>query len=348
MTMMKVAMYYNNHDVRIETQQIPSIADDELLVKVMASGICGSDVMEWYRIKKAPLVLGHEIAGVIEQVGTHVTAFKKGDRVFVTHHVPCNTCRYCLNGHESLCHTLHTTKFYPGGFAAYLRVPSINVNRGTFLLPDTMSFDEATFIEPLACVVRGFRTAGFTPAQSVLVLGSGMAGLLHIKLAKALGAAKIFVTDVSEFRLQMAQDMGADVVMNATDNITDIIKHNNDGRLIDFVVLCAGVSSAVAQAITAVQPGGTLLLFAPTTPTETIPIDLYDVWNKQITILSTYAGARKDIIDAIELLTSHRVTVTDMITHRLPLTDAKKGFSLVSTAQDSMKVILYPHEHIEE
>lgn len=345
MTMMNVAMYYNNHDVRIEKQQIPSISDDELLVKVMASGICGSDVMEWYRAKKAPLVLGHEIAGIVENVGTHITNFKRGDRVFVTHHVPCNTCRFCLNGHHTLCHTLHSTKFYPGGFAEYLRVPSLNVNRGTFRLPETISFDEATFIEPLACVVRGFRTAGFTPAQSVLVLGSGIAGLLNIKLAKAFGAAKIFATDISPFRLQMAKNMGADVVMNAKENITEIIKRNNDDRLIDFVILCTGVSSAVTQAITAVEPGGTLLLFAPTIPKETIPIDIFDVWNKQIKIVSTYAGAGKDIIDAIELLTSNTVSVTDMITHRLPLTDANKGFLLVSNAQDSMKVILYPHEN---
>lgn len=348
MTMMNVAMYYNNHDVRIEEQQIPVISDDELLVKVMASGICGSDVMEWYRIKKAPLVLGHEIAGVVEKTGKTVRTFKKGDRVFVTHHVPCNTCRYCLNGHHSLCHTLHSTKFYPGGFAEYLRVPSINVDRGTFLIPEKMSYDEATFIEPLACVVRGFRTAGFRPAQSVLVLGSGMAGLLNIKLAKTFGAAKTFATDVSSYRLQMAKNIGTDVVMNAKENITEIIKRNNDGRLADLVILCAGVPSAVTQAITAIEPGGTLLLFAPTTPKETIPIDVFDVWNKQITILSTYAGVGKDIIDAIELITSKTITVTDLITHRLPLIEANKGFALVSDAQDSMKVILYPHGNKQE
>jgi L-iditol 2-dehydrogenase len=343
MTMMNVAMYYNNHDVRIEKQPVPTISDDELLVKVMASGICGSDVMEWYRIKKAPLVLGHELAGTVEETGANVTGFKKGDRVFVTHHVPCNTCRYCLNGKHTLCHTLHSTKFYPGGFAEYLRVPAINVDRGTMLLPDQMGFDEATFIEPLACVVRGFRTAGFKPAQSVLVLGSGMAGLLNIKLAKAYGAAKVFATDISEYRIKMAKKMGADVAMNARDDMVKIIKEQNDGRLADFVVLCAGASSAVTQALDCIEPGGTLLLFAPTMPKETIPIDMFEVWNKQITIVSTYAGAGKDIIDAMELIRSKQVNVEDMITHRLPLTDAKKGFSLVADAQDSIKVILYPH-----
>lgn len=343
MTMMNVAMYYNNHDVRIEKQPVPSISDDELLVNVMASGICGSDVMEWYRIKKAPLVLGHELAGIVEEAGANVTGFKTGDRVFVTHHVPCNTCRYCLNGQQTLCHTLHSTKFYPGGFAEYLRVPAINVDRGTMLLPDEMGFDEATFIEPLACVVRGFRTAGFKPAQSVLVLGSGMAGLLNIKLAKAYGASKVFATDISEYRIGMAKKMGADVAMNAKEDIVKIIKEQNDGRLADFVVLCAGASSAVKQALDCIEPGGTLLLFAPTMPKEKIPIDMFEVWNKQMKIVSTYAGAGKDIIDAMELIRSRQVNVEDMITHRLPLTDAEKGFSLVADAQDSIKVILYPH-----
>ncbi len=340
MKKMKVAMYYNNLDVRIEEMDIPKIDDDELLVKVIASGICGSDVMEWYRIKKAPLVLGHEIAGKIVKCGKNVKKFKVGDRVFVTHHVPCNTCRYCLNNEHTLCDTLHSTKFYPGGFAEYIRIPAINVDRGTFLLPDEMSNDEATFIEPLACVVRGFRIAGFKPAQSVLVLGSGIAGLLNIKLSKSLGASKIFGTDINNYRLEMARKMGADIAINANENIPEIIEKNNDGRLVDFVILCTGSTAAVKQAVQSVEPGGTLLLFAPTKPEIEIPIHLFDVWNKQIKIFSTYAGAGKDIIDAIELIKSKKLIVTDAITHKLPLEKAQEGFTLVSNADKSIKVIL--------
>ena len=199
---MKVAVYYNNRDVRIEERAVPEIGPDEILVKVISSGICGSDVMEWYRIKKAPLVLGHEIAGVVEKVGKNVSRFKQGDRVFVSHHVPCNTCRYCLAGMHSLCDTLRTTNFDPGGFSQYIRVPPINVDRGTFILPDPVSFDEGSFVEPLACVLRGLRLAGFKPAMRVLVLGSGISGLLHIKALRALGAGRIVATDVTDFRLE--------------------------------------------------------------------------------------------------------------------------------------------------
>lgn len=340
---MKVAMYYNNKDIRIEEQEVPRISNDELLVKVMASGICGSDVMEWYRIKKAPLVLGHEIAGIVEKAGSNVDEFKKGDRVFVTHHVPCNTCRYCLKGEHTICHLLHSTKFYPGGFAEYLRVPTINVDRGTFLLPDKVSFDQGTFIEPLACVVRGFHKAKYKPAQSVLILGSGIAGLLHIRLAKAYGATKIFATDVSSYRLELAKKSGADEVFHATEDVASLVQKQNDGRLADFVVLTAGVPSAVTQAFSCVEDGGTILLFAPTNPGETIPLEFFEVWNKQIHVTSTYAGAGRDILESIDLLSSETIVVDDLISHKLPLTEAKKGFELVANADKSMKVILLPH-----
>jgi len=171
---MRVAMYYNNNDVRLEEMPVPRIGPGEILVKVIASGICGSDVLEWYRIKKAPIVLGHEIAGEIVEVGEGVGKVKEGDRVFVSHHVPCNTCRYCRSGNHTVCETLHTTNFDPGGFAEYIRAPRINVDQGTFILPDEITFEDGSFVEPLACVVRGQRVAGFRPGMSVLVLGSGM------------------------------------------------------------------------------------------------------------------------------------------------------------------------------
>ena len=169
----RVAVYYKNDDIRLEERPFPKIGPGEILMRIEASGICGSDVMEWYRIKKAPLVLGHEVAGVVEEVGEGVKKFKKGDRITAAHHVPCNTCKYCLNGQYSVCDTLRSTNFDPGGFAQYVRLPAINVDRGTFLLGDGVSFEEGTFAEPLACVLRGQRIAGLRPGDSVLVLAVG-------------------------------------------------------------------------------------------------------------------------------------------------------------------------------
>ena len=342
MNTMKVAVYYNNHDVRIETRPIPTINDNELLVKVKASGICGSDVMEWYRIKKAPRILGHEIAGDIIQVGANVKTYKAGDRVFVSHHVPCNTCDYCLQGHHTLCHTLHTTNFDPGGFAEYLRVPAINVDRGVFKLPDTMTYDEGVFIEPFACVIRGLHTADFKAGQRVLILGSGISGLLFIKLANAWGAKQILATDITDFRLKSATKAGAQTVINAKDDVPAAVTKATDGHLADIAVICTGAPPAVQQALKSVRPGGTVLLFAPTEPGVQIPCDLFDIWNKQLRIVSTYAGSPRDIAEAVSLLASHQVHIDDLITHRLPLTEAAKGFDLVAKAQDSIKVILEP------
>ena len=340
---MHVAMYYNNNDIRIEEMPVPEIGPDEFLVRVQASGVCGSDVMEWYRIKKAPCVLGHEITGDIVEVGKNVKSFHVGDRVFVSHHVPCNACTFCLNDQHTLCDTLHSTNFYPGGFAEYLKVPPVNVDRGTFLLSDELTYNDGVFIEPLSCVVRGLRIAEFQSGQSILIIGSGMAGLLHIKLARALGASRIIATDVEEFKLKVAQKIGADVIIHADNNIPQQVKKNNNGKLADFVVLCTSSLSAVRQTLESVAPGGTILFFAPTQPGVVVPFQLFDLWNKQVKMMSTYAGAPKDITTAIDLLTSKKVAVEDLITHKLPLTDAAKGFKLVADGTHSIKVILKPH-----
>jgi L-iditol 2-dehydrogenase len=344
MKTMKVAMYYNNNDVRIQEMPIPTINENELLVKVKASGICGSDVMEWYRIKKVPLVLGHEITGDIVEVGKKVKKYKVGDRVFVSHHVPCNSCNFCEKDQHTLCHTLHSTNFYPGGFAEYLRVPEINVDRGVFVLPKEISYEEGAFIEPLACTIRGLRIAEMKPGQSVLVLGSGVAGLLQIKLAKSMGANKIFATDIDDYRLETAKKIGADVAIHAKENVPEQLKKHNNGKLADLVILCAGVPSAVKQALQSVEAGGTILFFAPPESNVEIPFPLFELWNKQVKMVSTYAGAPRDIKEAIELLKSKKVKVADMITHRLALEETPKGFKLAAQAQKSIKIIIEPNK----
>ena len=340
MEKMKVAMYYNNNDVRIEEMPIPKINDNELLVKVKACGICGSDVMEWYRIKKAPRVLGHEMSGDIVKVGRNVKKFKVGDRIFVSHHIPCNNCNYCRSDQHTICDTLHSTNFDPGGFSEFLRVPEINLECGVFILPNEISYEEGAFIEPLACVVRGLRAADIKKGQNVLVIGSGVAGLLNIKLAKANGAKKIFATDINDFRLNKAKEVGADKVIHANENVPEQVKKFNNGNLADLVILCVGAPSAAIQALESVASGGTILFFAPTEPGVEIPFPLFDLWNKQVKMVSTYAGAPRDIKEAINLIKNKKVKVTDLITHRFPLNEAAKGFKLTAQAKNSIKIII--------
>jgi len=339
---MRVAMYYNNNDIHLEEMPTPKIRPGELLVKVMAAGICGSDVLEWYRLKTAPRVLGHEITGEIVQVGKDVSGYREGDRVFVSHHVPCNTCKYCRAGHHTACETLHKTNFDPGGFSEYLRVPPINVAYGVLRLPDSVSYEEGTFIEPLGCVLRGQRLAGVSRGQTVLVLGSGIAGLLHIQAAKAQGAGKVFATDIIEYRLRAAERFGADQVIDAKEDIPSRVRELNDGYLADTVILCTGAVLAVKQALESVDRGGTVLFFAVPPAGVEVPVDFAPLWRNEIRLQTTYAASPQDLEMALGLLDSKEISVRDMITHRLPLAETGKGFKLVAEAKESIKVIIEP------
>lgn len=341
---MRVGMYYNNRDVRVEEMPVPQIGPGEILVKIIASGICGSDVLEWYRVKKAPRVLGHEIAGDIVEVGEKVTSYKKDQRVFVSHHIPCNTCFYCLKGYHTACETLHTTNFDPGGFAEYVRVPELNVDRGVFVLPDEVSYDEGTFVEPLGCVIRGQRVARFQPGDSVLILGAGISGLLHLLTARAMGAGRIMATDINEHRLKAAMDMGADAAWHASEDIPARVREMNDNRLVDIVIVCAGALSAFDQALKSVDRGGTVLCFATTEPHETVSVPMNEFWRNEIKLMPSYGCAPRDAAIAIDLLRSKRIPMLEkMITHKLPLDKIGLGFQLVAEAADSMKVIIEPH-----
>lgn len=340
---MRVAMYYNNRDIRIEEVPRPEIGPEEVLIRIEASGICGSDVMEWYRIHKAPLVLGHEIAGQIVEVGTRVEKYRLGDRVAASHHVPCNTCHYCLSGHPTVCNTLRRTNFYPGGFAEYVRLPAINVDRGIYPLPESLSYEAATFIEPLACVLRAQQIARLRPGQTVLVLGSGLAGLLHIQLARSLGAGLIVATDLSSFRLEAARQLGADVVFPADRYAPSLLQEVNDGFLADLVLVCTGARQAQLQALGSVERGGTVLFFAPTDQGVTIPLSINDLFfRNDITLTTSYAGSPADHWRARQLIQAGVLDIQGLITHRLPLSETQEGFRLVAEAGNSLKVIIEP------
>jgi L-iditol 2-dehydrogenase len=338
------AVYYNNHDIRIQEALIPQIGEDEALLKVMASGICGSDVIEWYRVPRAPLVLGHEATGVIDKVGAKVKAVKVGDRVFVSHHVPCFNCRYCKRGHHTACHTLHTTNYYPGGFSQYIRIPKINLDFGVYKLPDDMSFEEGTFIEPLACVCRGQRLSNLQKDDTVLIIGSGIAGILHVQLAKFKGIKKIVVSDINPYRLELAKKFGATDTINAKDDVPAKLKEVNEGHLADQVIVCTGAISASLSALESVDNGGTILFFAVPDPTVKLPVPINQFWRSEITMQTSYGAAPNDLEDSLKVLATKQLNIKDMITHRLPLTEAQEGFRLMAEAGQSLKVILQPNE----
>jgi L-iditol 2-dehydrogenase len=341
---MLVSVYYNNQDVRVEEFPMPEIGEEEVLLKVMASGICGSDVLEWYRLPKAPRVLGHEATGIIEQVGKKVTNLKIGDRIFVSHHVPCNTCSHCQKGHHTACETLHNTNYFPGGFSQYIKVPKINVQLGIYKLPDDMTFEEGTFIEPLACVVRGQRLANIQKEDTVLIIGSGISGILHTQLSKFKGAKKVIVADINQYRMELAVQFGADYAFNADDSLPQKIKALNEGHLADKVIVCTGATSAVTLAVDSVEKGGTILFFAVPDPTVKIALPINQFWRNEITIQTSYGAAPNDLEEALSILSTKKMNIKDMITHTLPLREAQKGFQLMTNAGKSLKVILKPND----
>jgi L-iditol 2-dehydrogenase len=271
-----------------------------------------------------------------------VESYKIGDRMIVSHHVPCNTCCYCLSDHQTACETLHTTNYYPGGFAEYLRVPELNVDRGIYLLPDEVSYEEGTFIEPLACVLRGQRLAGIEAGNTVLVMGSGISGILHIQLARLFGAARIIATDISKYRIDAARRFGADIVFDAAEDLPEKLREVNEGRLADKVVVCAGSLSAAKQALQCVDRGGTVLFFAVPEPGIDLPVPLNDLWRNEMTIMTSYGAAPADLATALGLIRAKRINAQDMITHRLSLTETGRGFQLVAQGKESLKVIIEP------
>ena len=340
---MLAAIYYSNKDVRIEELPMPEIGEEEVLLKIMASGICGSDVIEWYRLPKAPKVLGHEATGIIDKVGAKVKSLKIGDRVFVSHHVPCNKCRHCQRGHHTACETLHTTNYYPGGFAQYIKVPKINVEFGVYKLPDDMSFEEGTFIEPLACVTRGQRLADLNKEDSVLIIGGGISGILHAQLAKYKGVQNVVVADINQYRLGFAKKFGADHALDAKENLPQKLKEVNDGCLADQVIVCTGATSAALTALDCVEKGGTILFFAVPDPTVKVPLPINQFWRNEITLRTSYGAAPNDLEDSMAVLATKRLNIKDMITHRLSLSEAQEGFRLMAQAGESLKVILEPN-----
>jgi L-iditol 2-dehydrogenase len=341
--LLRAAVYYSNNDIRMEEFQIPAIGPGELLLKISMCGICGSDVMEWYRIKTAPRVLGHEAVGVISDLDENIENVKTGDRVFVSHHVPCYTCRHCLRGEHTVCQTLHNTNIDPGGLAEYARVPSINVDQGIFPLPSSVIDEEGVLIEPLGCVIRGQDRMGISTGDSVLVLGSGVSGILHIQLAKSKGATRVLATDVNEHRLAYAEKFGADAVLDATINVPKFVREENDGNLFDRVIVSTAAVQAIRQAFDCVEEGGRILLFAPTPPGVKIPLDLNQLWSKQVSVTTTYAASPSDLSAALELIELGQVNVREMVTHRLSLDNTSLGFRLVAEAGESLKVVVKPH-----
>jgi L-iditol 2-dehydrogenase len=345
---MRVITYYANDDIRVMEAAVPEIGKGELLVQLRACGICASDVMEWYMRPRAPLYPGHEPVGVVAALGEGVEQFVVGQRVFLHHHVPCMVCHFCERGSFSQCATFRATRLYPGGLAEYIRVPAQNVLLDVLPLPEELSFEEASLIEPLACCVRGIERAMIRAGDSVLVLGAGSNGLMLAQLARLRGAVRVMIVDPIAYRRQRALDMGIDVALDPSDghtaSLSEQVQAANNGRKPDSVLVTPSSIAAMQQGIELVGPGGTVLLFAPPPPADVLALTPNTLFFQEITLRTSYSAGPYETRQALELLRSRRIDPQKLITHRFALQDAPQAFQLVARPGEALKVVIVAGE----
>jgi len=317
---MNAAMYYSLDDVRIEEMPTPEIGSEEILIEMKACGICGSDLMDWYLENRAPLVLGHEPAGIVVKTGDKVEDFKLGERVFVHHHVACLTCHYCLRGDYTMCEKFGQTHIHPGGFAEYFKVPAPNLQIDTLKIPDKVSFEEATFIEPIACCIRALTKCNVQPGDTVVIIGAGPSGIIHTTLSRSHGASQIIVSDLINYRLEAARKFGADLTINPrSESLVKKVEEVTNGMGADIVVVTAPNVKAFSEGMDVCRKGGTVCLFAPTSPNEYIRVSPHKLFFSEIKIVPSYSTSHIETRTALKLISSGRIKAKELITHRFPL-----------------------------
>jgi L-iditol 2-dehydrogenase len=338
---MKVATYYALDDIRIEDKPKPKIAADEILVEMKACGVCGSDLMDWYLRSRAPLVLGHEPAGIIAEAGKNVESFEISDCVFVHHHVACLNCHFCLHGDYTLCAQFAQTHLEPGGFAEYFRVPAPNLQIDTLKLPANVSFEEATLIEPMGCCIRAQNKCKIQKGDSVAIVGAGPSGIIHVMLVKLAGASKVIVSDTVDYRLKEAQRLGADITVNPLkQKVAEKVKNVTQGRGADVVIVTAPNVKAIEESVSLCRRGGTLCLFAPTKPEEQVRLSPHRLFFNEVRIVPSYSTSHLETRKALELISSGKIKARELITHRFPLSQTAEAFKIAAHSKECLKVVI--------
>jgi L-iditol 2-dehydrogenase len=318
----------------------PAPGPGEALVRTRVSGICGSDLLDWYVRQKAGTVLGHELSGTIVALGQGVVDFRPGDRVVPHHHAPCLACPVCTAGRYVHCPAWRSSRLDPGGMAEFVRVPARNLAHDTLRVPDGLSDEEASFTEPLATVVKAFRRGRFSAGQSLLCVGLGTTGQLAIRLGRVLGASVVAGADRVDSRLEAAGGSGAEFRIDVRrEGIADGARRASGGAGFDFVLVGPGKREVVTDAFAAVAPGGTLLLFTMAPPSEGWSVALHDLYFREISVVPSYSCGPDDTREALALLADRRVSVGDLVTQRFGIAEAAEAFARAREPEGSMKVV---------
>ncbi|MEM2785309.1 MAG: zinc-dependent dehydrogenase [Candidatus Nitrosotenuis sp.] len=339
---MKTAFVKGPASVEVQETTTPVLGSGDILVRMQSCGICGSDVEKVFgKYGQPSMRLGHEPAGVIVKVGPAVRGFKAGDRVFTHHHVPCYSCHYCKHGNETMCPKYHETNLLPCGLSEEYVVPQWNVEHGGVLkIPDDLSFDEAAMIEPLACCVRAWSKFSYQKGDTAAILGAGPTGMMHAMLAKANEFSKVFCIDVNDFRLDFAKKFDA-MPLKSEPHLTQKVLADTQDRGVDVSIIATGNLKAVADAISITRKGGIIMLFGVPSKGATMDIDMSVIYAKELTLVPSYAASDQDTKRSLELISTGKVDVKRLITHRYALGDSQKAFEHAHTGQNAMKIIIH-------
>lgn len=342
---MKAAVYYSLDNILVEEMPIPKIGSQEILVKMKACGVCGSDLMEWYQETRAPMVSGHEPTGIVAKTGSKVEGFEEDDRVFVHHHVACLTCYYCRHGAYTLCEQFAATHLDPGGFAQYFRVPAPNLKTDTLKIPQGISFEEATLIEPLGCCIKALNRCDLQCSDSVVVVGAGPAGILTTMLLQILGVCQVIVTDFIDYRLKAAEKLGADLTINPEkESLIDLVKRATDGRGADLVFITAPNINGYLAGLELCRKGGTLSVFAPTPPQDFMRLSPNRLLFSEIRMVPSYSTSHVETRIALKLIQTGKIDVEKIITHRFPLSRTAEALQTAARNKECLKVVVVSEE----
>ena len=333
---MKAVRVSEDGSVSVVEVEEPRLGPGDALMRTRAAGICGSDLLRWYVSRKAGTVLGHEVAGEIAELGSGSDGFSKGDRIAPHHHAACGECVECRSGRAVHCREWRKSSLDPGGLAELVRVPAENLSRDTLRVPPGLSDEEATFVEPLATVVKAFRRGGFTPSQSLLAVGLGTTGQLAIRLARSGGAARVAGADRVSSRLALAETSGATEMFDVS---AGGLPASGRGAF-DFVFVGPGKAKVMESALDAVAPGGTLLAFTMAAPEERLTVSPHDLYFREVAVVPSYSSGPDDMREALALLAARRVEVADLVTHRYPIERAAEAFARAAEPEGSLKVLI--------
>jgi len=350
---MKAAKAFDYDQVEIVDLPVPEIGPKEALVKVATCGICSGDVTPWYIKKKCPIVIGHEPVGTIVSLGPEADErFSVGDRVFIHHHAPCHQCRHCSRGYYSMCQTWRKTNLDPGGMAQYVRIAQTNLEHDTLLLPPDVTFRQGALIEPIACVVKAFRRARFQAGDRVAVIGLGFIGQVMVKLAKHLGAEVIVASDLVDFRLKRATELGADAVFNPKNEegtFPEFVRAHTEGEGADLVLVGPSSPKVIQEGIKCAGAGSRVMMFMAPQPGVMMEVEPNELFFKEIDLLSSYSCGPDDTEETLKLIREGVFPTEQFITHSFTLDKALEACRLTAQAQESLKVLVDVHpEDLEE